>query len=1196
MQLNRSSFFEEFNDFAGKANSSDNLLSLKTLFRESIGRLFPADSIYIFFFNHSSEALELFYVPELPAIELSKMLSIAQKVYKKEKKYSLTTKKIDELQKQGDNSKFILRSIVLIPLKNCDKHNGVLVIAGTKTSRYSKEVLSAFSLLGNITYIAYTRVITADKKDELSLLYDRALMSVGNGIIITDATKQGNPIIFVNSAYVRITGYSILESIGTNCGFLQGTDTDPKELKKLNDAIKAKIECAVVLRNYRKNGESFWNELKISPIINNEGITTHFIGVLNDITLRIEFENKIKEATVRISALIQNLQSGILVEDESRRIVVTNREFCNMFSIPYSPDELIGFDCNKMVDNSGDTLPEAKAFADRLTEILKNRETVKGEEIYLPGGRVLERDYIPIFILEDYCGHLWQYRDVTERFNFGKEIEKLKSFYEQILNDLPGQIAVFDTNLNYLFINPGSMQNAELRTWIIGKNDIDYCIKRNIDIEIGRQRQQKLRNAINEKQAQAFEEIVVRDGQRQVFTRVISPVLDSSGEVKHLLGYGLNITDLKNAEKKLSDSQRQLLAVLNTVGEGIVSFDQNANIVMINDEIEKIWGYSKEQLVGESVQILFPRDDWEDRFNILINDVSIQEKSILGKRIESEGVRNDGTRFPFAVKIQETRIDNELYFTGAISDITEQKRAIENLIQAQKDAEKLMQAKQEFLAHMSHEIRTPLNAIIGLNNILIETALNKKEQKYLNAIKTSADNLLYIINDLLDFSKLDAGKIEFDSLGFSIAEVFQKALQIVKVKADEKRIMLRSKIDSLIPETLIGDPDRLGQVLLNLLTNAVKFTNIGYINLQAKLIEKIERNVIVEFTVQDTGIGIKEEKLVSVFESFVQIRNQNAVNPGGTGLGLAISKKLVEMQNGTIRVSSTFGTGSTFALCLPFIVGDNVVKQALPKEPTTSLNKDISSIHILVAEDNELNIMVIENTLLLWNAKFMIAKNGKEVLSLLEENNFDIILMDIEMPVMDGFEATRNIRDNFQPPKRDIPIIALTASVLIPARNKVIESGMTDFLSKPFIPVELFNKIVLHTRLSKSAVPFIGRVDNLQGDEKLFSTDYFKENFGDDQQVLQEFLGKFLLHTEGYIFELLTLFLGNKMSEVAKLAHKIRPTFEYLGIQVISSVLKSIELDIKNNNIDDSIEPRIIEISELWKKLKIEIEEELYEK
>jgi signal transduction histidine kinase len=403
-------------------------------------------------------------------------------------------------------------------------------------------------------------------------------------------------------------------------------------------------------------------------------------------------------------------------------------------------------------------------------------------------------------------------------------------------------------------------------------------------------------------------------------------------------------------------------------------------------------------------------------------------------------------------------------YSGEKINMENTQRAVLNILEdyseAKEKAEESTKLKEAFLANMSHEIRTPMNAIIGFSDLLSKRTLGEQEREYVKTIKSAGENLLTIINDILDISKIEAGMMTFEEHTFSVKEIFKSLNVMLMGKAKEKNLDLIFICDKNVPDNLLGDPTRLTQIIINLAGNAIKFTQKGGINVFARVLKKNESCykdgfISVEFSVKDTGIGIPKDKLEHIFERFRQAESHITRKYGGTGLGLSIAKQLVELQNGSLSLKSEFGVGSEFSFCIPYKKSIEIL--TVQDETGDKFDmQELSKLKILLVEDNQLNVKLILSLFSESNLNVQVAENGSIGIEKIKEGGFDIVLMDMEMPVMNGYEAATFIRNEM---KNKIPIVAMTAHAMAGERERCLSLGMNDYISKPINANLLFEKM-----------------------------------------------------------------------------------------------------------------------------------------
>ncbi|MCY7361856.1 MAG: response regulator, partial [Ignavibacteria bacterium] len=697
--------------------------------------------------------------------------------------------------------------------------------------------------------------------------------------------------------------------------------TDEAKLSKVLEAFFHGQAFNTEIVYYKKDGSWFLGRSASQPIKNENGNVTEFFGIIEDITAEIESEKKFR-------GVLEKIGDNVWEHDFK-----TGKTFFSN-----SSNDLLGYETNELTNNQ--ELWWNSVYKDDLYILIDNDKKYKNGESdshsleyriigkdgnikwVLDRGVVIEKD-----TRDKILRITGTHTDITERKNTENRLEDQRKFYEDILNNMPADIAVFSPTHEYLFVNPRGIKDNELRKWIIGKRDEDYCILRNKPFSIAQGRRDTFNKVISSKSPSEWEEKnVSSDGKEEFILRRWYPVIDNNGEVALVIGYGLDITDRKNLE-----------------------------------------------------------------------------------------------------------ID---------------------LIKSREQAEQLAKTKEVFLANMSHEIRTPMNAIMGMTNQLTKTTLSNQQHFYLDTIKSASENLLIIINDILDLSKIDAGKLSLENIGFEPKKVVDHAMQVFLHRAEEKGIKLTNSFcDNSLSPVLIGDPYRLNQVLLNLISNAIKFTDKGSVHITCEVINDKKSSQLVQVKIIDTGVGMDESYVEKLFDKFSQEYESTSRKLGGTGLGMSICRELIQLMGGEIEVSSKKGRGTTVIFRLTFKKGADA---DLPVNISANITPNfLKGKTILVTDDNIMNRLVASTVLNDYGATVIEATNGEEALLVLDNNKVDLILMDIQMPVMNGYEATKIIRKR----GNTIQIIALTANAIKGENKKCFEVGMNDYISKPFKEEEFLKGI-----------------------------------------------------------------------------------------------------------------------------------------
>jgi PAS domain S-box-containing protein len=1118
----------------------------------------------------------------------------------------------------------------------------------------------------------------------------------------------------------------------------------------------------------RKDGTRFPVEVRVSPIdCNGERM---IFASARDITERVRIEREVHDANSLLATLIESLQAGVLVESEQRRILHVNEKFCEMFGIPAPPQTLVGKDCSKAAEESRDLFADPEQFVCGVENTLEEQRPVVGEELALGDGRTFERDYIPIFVNERYRGHLWQYRDVTERKNAETELrvahQKLSSHIEnspvgilewdedtriltwsreaeamfgwsaeEVVGKPLGEIGLIHEEeaekvngvLNLLLsgeesrmvlenrncrkdgsilhcewynsalldesgelisvmslaqdvtdrkqaeeelqrLNEELEDRVEKRTaelkeslarheralgrerilknasaalvaapdreriyaaaleavlpfieeapgtrvsiWI-GSSEKDVCVRaagdqaaeiegketyirdfpdwarvplvegRPIEIHPGDDPEVRRAFAFKTKlgaifmvplrvrgqfegriavatdssllgdikyaletlgsqvalaleRADLIEDLLQRQSEERFRSLIqnssdVIMICDENGTVTYVspavervLGYspedfvgqrsisfvhpddvarvrgfladilsrpgasssielrirhadgtwrqidshynnslddptvgGIVINARDVTERKKADEDRyRLAAIVESSSDAIIGKTLDGIITSWNGAAEKLYGYATGEVIGKSVAMLVPPDR-PDEVRWILEKVRKGEKI---ERYDTVRLSKDGRYLDMEITVSPIT-DTKENIVGASTiarDVTERKKAQEELERAREAAEAANRAKSEFLANMSHEIRTPMNGVIGMTGLLTDTNLTEEQRDYAETIRRSGENLLTVINDILDFSKIEAGKLEMETINFALRNTVDETLGLFAERAHGKGLELTYLVTYDVPDALRGDPGRLTQILNNLLGNAIKFTDEGEVVLRVKVAEETEERARVRFEVRDTGIGMNAEQRSRLFQSFTQADASTTRRYGGTGLGLAISKQLVELANGEMGVESEPGVGSTFWFEIPF------EKQPDRARHAPRAREDLEGMRVLVVDDNATNREIIHHHALLWGMRDATAEDARSALSVLRlaaegEDPYDVVILDMHMPGMDGLELARAIKADSALKGTRLVLLASYGERGEARRAK--EAGISAYLTKPVRPSQLYDTL-----------------------------------------------------------------------------------------------------------------------------------------
>lgn len=609
----------------------------------------------------------------------------------------------------------------------------------------------------------------------------------------------------------------------------------------------------------------------------------------------------------------------------------------------------------------------------------------------------------------------------------------------------------------------------------------------------------------------------------------------------------------------------------------IVDFD--GNILYHNASVHETLGYRAKSLIGKNFfDYILPASLSE-----LKTSFKQTQKRLYTEKVEFQFLCKDKT-FRF-LEFNAINLKNKEGLPGLIldcRDITQRKNDAVELLRLQK-------AKEQFLANISHEIRTPINGIAGIAGLLSQNQTAEEREMYLSAIRHSSENLKVIINDILDLAAIDSGKLKFEKIAFNLKDLLPSLISTFTYQAREKNLALHYTIDESLNRILMGDPVRLNQVLINLISNAVKFTHTGAIHVKCEL-EKVQRGIChVRISVKDTGVGIPAEKLNTIFESFSQADESVTRRYGGTGLGLTIARQLVELQKGRIEVHSQEHVGSTFTVYIPYAVGSTKASRQTSQHVANSMAIKTQDVRVLLVEDNDINRLYAKSILQTWKCNTDIAENGLIAIEKLKNNSYDVILMDVQMPVMDGYEATKAIR-RMPHPTGITPIVALTANATKIDVEKCLAAGMNDYLSKPFTPEDLHQMLFEKLKIvPMSASELKGTSINKQ-----YNLAYLKNMSGNNQEFIKEMVQTFIQSIPISIKEMEDALSLSDFNQVARIAHQIKPSMTLLGIDQLKERAIKIEESAKNSKVPTlELQINVMEFTQTCRDIISDLTEEL---
>lgn len=664
------------------------------------------------------------------------------------------------------------------------------------------------------------------------------------------------------------------------------------------------------------------------------------------------------------------------------------------------------------------------------------------------------------------------------------------------------------------------------------------------------------RNQLEQRLPETYYEFPVNtaNGDRLWLGQHVKTQVDETGAVNGFIAVARDITGQKLAEEKLRQSEERYRSIIESLEFGMMEVDVHGRITRVYEGMCRMTGYTAEELLGKDPSTLLLDPEF----------LPLMEKQIATRAAgqtsayEVKMRKKDGTSI-WAMISGAPLLGEEGEIAGSIGvhlDLSDRKKIEDQLRVARARAEESARAKEQFLANMSHEIRTPMNGIVGMVRLLEKTALDTTQHKYLETIDSSAGHLLVLINDILDLSKIEAGKLSLEQIPVDVRKLIDSVQNDFRTATSAKNIELRTQIDPSLRFNVLGDPTRLRQILTNLTNNAIKFTERGHVNLTARTINTDKEFALIRIGVSDTGIGIDSERLESVFEAFEQEESTTTRIYGGSGLGLPICKQLVELMGGSIHITSEKYKGTAVWAEIPMKITEEA-------DTTTAANKnwdaaELAGRTVLLAEDHDINRFLAAKLLEDAGLKVVFAENGRQAIERLGQFDIDLILMDMQMPVMDGLDATRHIREHID---ATIPIIALTANAIKGDEKRCLDAGMNDYVSKPFEPARLFaamsdllGKTSVRTNKTVEASP-----DEIAASKAAFNPEKLRAMANGDEAFVQRMIKLFLDRTPESMREMHEALEAGDYTTLKKVAHKLKPSFDMLGIDASYRLVRQVE-------------------------------------
>ena len=970
--------------------------------------------------------------------------------------------------------------------------------------------------------------------------------------IVSASDVKGN-IIYANDRFCQISKYSREELLGQNHRIVKSDQHPPEFFQEMWRTITSGKVWHGETRNRAKDGSLYWVNSTIVPFMNGKGRPYQYISIRTDITARKEMEEHIENANRFLQSLTDALGEGIYALDAEGRCTFLNREAERLLG--WRKEELLGKPIHDIIhhqDAGGEHIGQ--------DDCPTHKAIVQGETFRSDDDTFTRKDgstfsisivAVPLLDAGKVVGSVAGFQDISEAKRTQEALAESEKKYRSVVESLSEVVFQTDWQGLWTYLNPAW---SEITGFPVAES-LDTNMLNHIHPDDRQLNFEQFMPLIERRKDFCRYEVrfTTKDGGFRWLEIFATLLLDENDQIVGTTGVLNDVTERRLAEDRLRDQLQFTQQLIEATPYPIYFQDTEGRYLGFNRAFESFWGIERREWIGKTVFELQPRELAE-----MHHEKDMQLLRETGTQSYEAPVQGADRQVHDTIyrKASFTRADDSVAgLIGIVSDITDLKRASEEQQRAKEAAEAANRAKSDFLANMSHEIRTPMNGIIGMTELALDTELDPQQRDYLGMVKSSAESLLTIVNDILDFSKIEAGKLEIENIPFALRRTLDETIKTLALRAEERGLRLYREIAPEVPDDLSGDPGRLRQILLNLIGNAIKFTEEGEIVVGGELETAALDGLCLHFWVRDTGIGIATDKLESIFDAFSQADGSISRKYGGTGLGLSITSRLVRMMQGRIWVESEHGGGSTFHFTARF----GIAAAPSQESAASSLVPEIRACHdILLVEDNAINQILASTLLEKAGHHVTLARNGLEALAALDVAGFDLVLMDMQMPEMDGIEATTRIREKERKHGGHLPIIAMTANAMQGDRERCLAAGMDGYVSKPIQSEKLFATIESVLRQAPSNAHAAEDDAPPEG-----GFDYTRALEQSDPDVLDIIGAMFLAEMPQYLGKIETAMEHGTAEELQRAAHTLKGLLGNFGAKPAADAAARIEKAVK---------------------------------